>query len=52
MLGLEENINGKIQGLIILGFELREPVVSYSPVFDPPKQRVKPRKQPEMEVIQ
>jgi len=36
MQGLEEKMNVKIQGLIILGSELREPVVSYNPVFDPP----------------
>lgn len=36
MQGLDEKMNDKIQGLIILGSELREPVVSYNPVFDPP----------------
>jgi len=35
MQGLEADMNAKIQGLIILGFKLREPVVSYSHVFDP-----------------
>ena len=35
MQGLEEKMNVKIQGLIILGSELREPVVSYNPVSDP-----------------
>ena len=35
MQGLDEKMNDMIQGLIIVGSELREPVVSYNPVFDP-----------------
>ena len=35
MQGLDEKMNDMIQGLIIVGSELREPVVSYNPVFGP-----------------